>query len=100
MSADPQTLIVILVMTVAAAFCRLAGYSFMRFIPMTPRIEAGLKAIPLAVMIGIIGPPVLRGGIPEIAGLAATIVAVQLRGNDLVAILCGMGAVAAARAIL
>ena len=68
MSIDPTTFAIILAMTGAAALCRLSGYWFMRFFPITPRLEAGLKAIPLAVMIGIIGPPVLRGGVPEIVG--------------------------------
>ena len=97
MSADPYALLAICVMAVAAAVCRLAGFSFMRFLPITPRVEAGLNAIPLAVMIGIIGPPVLRGSIPEMAGLVATIATVRLRGNDLLAILAGMGVVATTR---
>ena len=100
MILDPYTFEVILVMTAAAAICRLAGFQFMRFIPITPRLEAALKAIPLAVMIGIIGPPVLRGGLPEIVGLAVTVVAVRLRGNDLIALVAGMGAVAALRQLL
>ena len=100
MSLHPDTFVIILAMTAAAALCRLSGYGFMRFIPLTPRLEAGLNAIPLAVMIGIIGPPVLRGGIPEIAGLLATIAIVRLGANDLMAILAGMGAVAGARALM
>jgi uncharacterized membrane protein len=100
MSLDPHTLAVIAVMAVAAALCRLVGYGFMRFIPLTPRLETGLKAIPLAIMIGIIGPPVLRGGVPEMAGLAATVAAVRLGLNDFVALFVGMGAVAALRAVL
>ena len=100
MSADPHTLLIICVMTLAAAVCRLAGYGFMRFVPVTPRVEAGLQAIPLAVMIGIIGPAILRGGIPEIAGLVITIALVRLGSNDLVAILAAMGAVAALRAMM
>ena len=87
-------------MALAAALCRVAGYAFMRFVPVTPRIEAALGAIPLAVMIGIIVPPVLRGGVPELAGLAATLLAVWLRANDLVAIVAGMAVVAAVRLIL
>ena len=100
MTANPDTLVIIAVMAIAAAICRLVGYGFMRFIPMTPRLEAGLKAIPLAVMIGIMGPPVLRGGWPEIAGLVATVIAVRLSGNDLLAIVAGMGAVAAMRLVV
>jgi uncharacterized membrane protein len=94
------TLAIIAVMAIAAALCRLAGYGFMRFVPLTPRVEAGLRAIPLAVMIGIIGPPVLRGGVPEAIGLTATIVAARLGLNDLVALLAGMGSVAALRALM
>lgn len=99
MSLDPHTMAVIIAMTLAAAFCRYSGFAFMRLIPMTPRVRAGLDAIPLAVMLGIILPPALRGGIPELVGLAATVLAVQLRGNDVVAILAGMGAVAGMRAL-
>ena len=97
MSLDPWVCSIIAVMALAAALCRLLGYGFMRFIPVTPRIEASLNAIPLAVMIGIIIPPVLRGGVPEVVGLFVTIAAVRLRGNDLVAILAGMASVAALR---
>ena len=99
MTARPDVLVLIGVMALAAALCRLAGYWFMRFVPTSPRMEAGLRAIPLAVMIGIIGPPILRGGWPELGGLAATIATVRLGGNDLLAILAGMGAVAALRLV-
>ena len=97
MTFDPTTMTVIAVMALAAAVCRLSGYWFMRLIPVTPRIEAALKAIPLAVMIGIILPPVLRGGLPESAGLAATLIAMRLTGNDVIAVLAGMGGVALMR---
>jgi uncharacterized membrane protein len=99
MTLDNRTLSLIVAMAVAAAVCRYAGYGFMRFIPMTPRVRAGLDAIPLAVMLAIILPPALKGGMPEIAGLVATIVATKLRGNELVAILAGMGSVAGLRAL-
>jgi uncharacterized membrane protein len=98
MTLDNRTLAIILAMTAAAAFCRYAGFAFMRFVPMTPRVRAGLDAIPLAVMLGIIIPPALRGGVPELTGIAVTALAVLLRLNELVAIVCGMAAVAALRA--
>lgn len=100
MTLDPTTMVVILVMAVAAAICRLAGFYFMGLIPITPRLEAGLKAIPLAVMLGIIIPPVLRGGIPEAIGLAATLLAMRLSGSDVAAVVAGIGSVALARAVL
>lgn len=99
MSLDPQTLAVIVAMAVAAAACRYAGFAFMRFIPLTPRVRAGLAAMPLAVMLAIILPPALRGGWPEAVGVAATLAAVTLRGNELVAVVAGMSAVALTRAM-
>ncbi len=99
MTLDPRTLAVILVMALAAAACRFAGFAFMRFIPMTPRVKAALAAIPLAVMLAIILPPALRGGWPEAAGIVATVVAVLLRGNEVVAVVAGMTTVAFARAM-
>jgi uncharacterized membrane protein len=90
----------ILAMTAAAALCRLSGFWFMRFVQLTPRVRAGLDAIPLAVMLGIIIPPALRGGVPEAIGIAATLLAVHLRCNELVAVLVGMASVAATRALL
>ncbi len=99
MTLDGATLGVIVVMALAAAACRLTGFWFMHFIPMTPRVRAGLDAIPLAVMLGIIVPPALRGGVPEVVGVLAAMAAVYLRGNDLVSILAGMGSVAALRAL-
>ena len=99
-AVHPGTWHIIATMTAAAALCRLVGYGFMRFVPVTPRFEAGLRAIPLAVMIGIIGPPLLHGNWPEWAGFVATVAAVRLTGNDLIAILSGMGTVAGLRLVL
>jgi uncharacterized membrane protein len=99
MTLDPKTLALILVMAATAAACRFAGFAFMRFVPMTPRVKAALAAMPLAVMLAIILPPALRGGWPEAAGCVATVTAVLLRGNEVVAVIAGMGAVAIARAM-
>ena len=70
--------LIIVVMAVAVALCRLGGFWAMGFVTITPRIESGLKAIPLAVMIGIMLPPILHGGIAETAGVATTIAGVRL----------------------
>lgn len=100
MSMDTHILAVIAVMTATAYACRLSGFWFMRLIPITPRVEAGLKAIPIAVMLGIMIPPVMRGGVPETIGMLATMAVVRLGANDLVAVIVGMGSVAALRAVL
>lgn len=100
MTMDPHILAVIAVMTASAFACRLSGFWFMRLIPITPRVEAGLKAIPLAVMLAIMIPPVMRGGIPETVGMFATMAVVRIGANDLVAVIVGMGSVAGLRALL
>jgi uncharacterized membrane protein len=84
-------------MTLAAVLCRYSGFWAMRFVPMTPRVQSALAAIPLGVMIGIIAPAVLRGGVPETAGLIATIGVIKLTGSDLLAIVAGLAAVALLR---
>jgi uncharacterized membrane protein len=92
-----ETLIAIAVMTFAAMLCRLSGFWFMSLIPITPRVEAALGAIPLAVMIGIMVPAVIKGGVPEALGLITVFSAVRLKANDLVATLAGLVMVAVAR---
>ena len=71
----------------------------MRFVSVTPRLRATLAAAPLAVMLGIVTPAALRGGLPEIAGLAATFIAMRLGRRDLIAMFVGVAVVALCRAV-
>ena len=84
-------------LTLASFACRAGGFWLMRFVTVTPRLRAPLAAAPLAVMLGIVTPAALRGGLPEIAGLAATFLAMYLWRRDLVATFVGVGAVALCR---
>jgi len=69
----------------------------MRFVRITPRMEAALRAVPLAVMIGIVMPAVATGRMPELAALAGVGVVMKLTGNELLAALAGLAVVAAGR---
>lgn len=100
MSLSDNALFVIAVMALAAAICRFSGFWLMRFVPITPRVQAGLAAIPIAVMAGIMAPAIVRGGLAESAGMLATIGAVKLGGNDLVAIVAGLATVALLRQLV
>lgn len=80
--------------------CRAAGYWLMGLVKATPRVEAALKAAPLAVMIGIVAPAAARGGLPEAAGLATAGLVMYWRRSDLAAGLAGLVAVAGLRALL
>jgi uncharacterized membrane protein len=82
---------------VASLFCRFGGFWLMHYIAITPRLEAALKATPIAVMAGIVAPAALRGSWPEWIGLAAVVAVMRLMKNDLAAAIVGVGVVALAR---
>lgn len=84
-------------LALASYGCRAGGFWLMRFFAITPRLEAALRAAPLAVMIGVVTPAALHGGVAEIGGLAAAALAMRVLGNDLVATLAGVVAVALLR---
>jgi uncharacterized membrane protein len=84
-------------MAAASFLCRAGGFWFMRFIPITPRLEAALRATPLAVMVGIATQAAASGRPPEIAGLVATILVMRLTRNDFGAGVAGVATLAGAR---
>ena len=88
----------LLVMAAASFACRAGGFVLMRFVPITERLQAALRAIPLAVMIGIVAPIAVSAGPAELAGLATIALLMKLTGNDVVAALAGVAIVALARA--
>lgn len=51
-----------------------------RFKRVHPRVEAGLNAVPAAVLTTLVAPAIIGAGVAEIAALAATAVA-ALRGG-------------------
>src|SRR5689334_15378431 len=97
MKLDPHFLLAIAAMAGASYSCRIAGYLLMGYIPITPRVQAALKAIPLGVMIGIVMPSAAAGRVPELLGLAVVGVAMKVAKNDLAAALAGSVAVAIGR---
>lgn len=92
-----ELLPLLLALALASYACRAGGFWLMRFVTVTPRLRATLAAAPLAVMLGIVTPAALRGGLPEIAGLAVTFAAMRLWRSELVAMFCGVAAVALVR---
>ncbi len=93
----PEFLPVLAAMAAASLFCRVGGFMLMRFIPITPRVEAALKGTPLAVMLGIVLPVALKGEIPELIALAAVACAMRFVRDEMVAAMIGVFAVAAGR---
>lgn len=86
------------VMTAAALICRFAGFLAMRYLPPSARLDAALKATPLAVMAGITAQAVAAGGLVEALALGtATGLSLWTR-NDLAAALAGVAVAALLRA--
>jgi uncharacterized membrane protein len=69
----------------------------MRYVTMTPRIQAAIRAAPVAAMIGVVAPAAARGGVAEAAALVAIAVTMMLKPNDLVATFVGVIVVAVLR---
>lgn len=86
--------------SLASYACRAGGFWLMRFVAVTPRVQAALRAAPLAVMIGIVAPAALRGGVAEWAGIAVTAIVMRFARRDLVAALAGVTTVAIGRLLL
>lgn len=86
------------VMGAAALFCRFAGYLAMRVLPASPRIEAALRATPVAVMSAIATLAVAQGGTVEALALAAAVALTFAIGNDVAAALLAVALAALLRA--
>jgi uncharacterized membrane protein len=89
----------LLAMAAASFACRVGGFLLMRFVPITARLQAALRAIPFCVMIGIVAPAALRAGPAEWLGLAVIALAMKLGCNDVLAALLGVATIALARAL-
>lgn len=85
------------VMASAAFLCRVAGFTLMRFVPVSPRVEAALRATPLAVMAGITALAVQAGGPAEGLALLAVVGLTLVLRNDVAAALLGVLVVAGLR---
>jgi uncharacterized membrane protein len=89
--------ILLAVMAAAAFLCRVAGFTLMRFVPVSPRVEAALRATPLAVMAGITALAVQAGGLAEGLALASVVGLTLTLRSDVAAALLGVVVVAGLR---
>ena len=87
------------VMTAAALFCRFAGFLAMRFLPPSARLDAALKATPLAVMAGITAQALAAGGLVEVLALGSAVALSVATRNDVGAAVASVGGAAGLRAL-
>ena len=77
---------------------RAGGFFLMGYVPLTPRVRSVLTALPGAVVMAIVLPLMVRGGLPAWAAVLVATAMMAWRRNDLLAVVCGMGAAALLRA--
>lgn len=97
LSLDPLSLYTIFGMALITYGTRAGGFWLMRFVPLSGRVESWLRSIPGAVIAAVVAPAVWKGGWIELTGLALAVIAIRLTRQELVAILIGIGTVAALR---
>lgn len=88
---------IIIAGAIATYLTRIGGHLVIsRFDNIHPRVEAGLNAVPAAVLTTLVAPELLNAGPAEWAALAVTAV-VSLRGGLMPMFLAGAGVLIVAR---
>ncbi|WP_292896416.1 MULTISPECIES: AzlD family protein [unclassified Nitratireductor] len=76
------TVWIILAGAVLTFLTRIGGHMVLsRFERIHPRVEAGLNAVPAAVLTTLVAPAAMNGGIPEIAALTVGVVVSLVAGG-------------------
>ena len=97
---DPITLITILLMALVTYATRAGGLWLASRLALSGPAEAWVEGIPGAILISIVAPTVLTGGLPEILA-ALAVVLVALRTNSLPAAMAtGVAAILVLRGLL
>lgn len=96
----PEVMMVIAAMAAGSYVCRSSGFFAMRYVRITPRVEAALKALPIALVTAVLAIAATHGGPPEWAALTLALVLMAWTRNELIASLAGVLAVALLRAAI
>ena len=92
------SLAAIVAMALASYLCRVLGVWLMAHVPLTQPVRRGLAALPGSIIVAIIAPLVMRGGPSALAALAAALVSMLIKRNELLALAVGMSVVSLLRA--
>ena len=100
MSIRPDVLQAILLLGFASLACRLSGFFVMRYVAITPRVDAWLRSIPISLIGAILGPVAINGGPPEWLGLITAIGVMYYLENEFVGAIGACAVVALTRMAL
>ena len=96
-----QTLWIILGGAVLTYLTRIGGHLVLsRFERVHPRVEAGLNAVPAAVLTTLVAPAALSGGIAELSALAVSAVVAFFFGGMMQMFLSGAAVLIVLRNLL
>ena len=99
MGLDPVTLLAILLMALATYATRAGGLWIANRFELSERAGAWLDQIPGAILVSLVAPVVLTGGLAEaLAAVAVVFVAVRT-GSLPAAMVTGVGAIVVLRAV-
>jgi uncharacterized membrane protein len=90
----------ILGMAIATYATRAGGLWLMRFVTPSPRVQAWLRHLPGSVLVALIAPAIIAGGLIGAAGALATALVAARTKNLLLAMVMGVGLVWALRALV
>ncbi len=100
MRLDPQALLTIALMALATYATRAGGLWLASRLALSERMEAWLGYIPGAILVSLVAPTVLTGGLAETLAAVAVILVALRTGSLPVAMVAGVGAVLVLRALL
>jgi uncharacterized membrane protein len=98
LSGPSGTVLAIAAMALVTYLCRAAGVVVMSRIPITPRVERGLRALPGSIVVATVLPLALDGGITAALALASALAAMIILRHELAALASGLAVVSALRA--
>lgn len=75
MIIDPANLAAILAMAVATWCTRVGGLWLLQIVRVSPRGQAALDALPVAVLTAVIAPSLVKGGPADLCAAAVTLIA-------------------------
>mgnify|MGYP001226919253 FL=1 len=75
MKLDAANLAAIIAMALATYATRVSGLWLLRFVRVTPRMQAALDALPVAILTAVIAPALMKGGTADILAAGVTLLA-------------------------
>lgn len=97
---EATALLAILGMAGVTYLSRIGGLWTMAFVPITPRVEAALKALSGSVLVALVVPATLQGGRDFAVAVGLAVVLMALTGRSLLAMTGGVAAAALLRAAI